>query len=142
MNSQLKINKQKEKFTYEIEGNWDELEVAKLISILEKMDSPYVVQYRNFQYIAPVREGGLFKKKTIKTPGKLTFESDPVKCTLQEFMQQHKDGHLESEEALSVVAQVWIGLNSIRNISKSVQAISLHPSFISIVTIPGTKTPE
>ena len=84
----------------------------------------------------------MFKKKTIKTPGKLTFESDPVKCTLKEFIDQHKDGRLESEEALSVIAQIWIGLNSIRNISKSVQVISLHPEFVSITTLPGTKTPE
>ena len=55
MNNRLKINKQKEKFVYEIEGNWDEIEVAKLISVIEKMDSPYVVQYRNFVYQAPVR---------------------------------------------------------------------------------------
>lgn len=52
--------------TYMMNGNWDELNIAKMLSVVERVDSPYLIQYKNWKYQAPQYEyQGVFRKKKI-----------------------------------------------------------------------------
>ncbi|ELP93388.1 myosin light chain kinase, putative [Entamoeba invadens IP1] len=136
------ITKQKDRNLYSMEGYWDSMDIAKIFSTLEHIDCPYLFPYRNWKYTPPeVDFQGIFKRKVIKGPGVLTFESDVVTYTLQDFLDEQPNHTLNGDKAMSVISQVWIALNSIRNLSPFVRVLSLHPSNVVLTVLPGSNPP-
>ncbi|EDR25320.1 myosin light chain kinase, putative [Entamoeba dispar SAW760] len=139
------IKKRLSKTTYKIQGYWDELEMAKVISVLETVDSPFLINYRNFVYSLdsePSSQDKIpFLKKKVMRKGELTFESDPMPYTLMDLINDEKNKKLSVDKAMTIIAQIWLALNSLRNISNYIHVFSLHPSNIILTVIPESNPP-
>ncbi|EKE36990.1 protein kinase domain containing protein [Entamoeba nuttalli P19] len=133
----LEVKYERDRLLYTVYGYWDPIEIAKIISVVERINSPYLLQYRNWRYQQPdYVDTNFFSRKQPK--GILTFESDLIPFTLEQFLQNEPNHTLNGDKAMSVISQVWMALNSIRNFSDYIKVYSLHPSNIAMSVIPGT----
>ncbi|EDR25295.1 myosin light chain kinase, putative [Entamoeba dispar SAW760] len=139
--SPLLVKYERDRLLYTVYGLWDPVEIAKIISILERINSPYLLQYRNWRYQQPEYDDKKLFSKKLKSRGILTFESDLIPCTLDQFLQSEPNSILNGDKAMSIISQVWMALNSIRNVSDYIKVYSLHPSNIVISIIPGSNPP-
>ncbi|GAB1221847.1 hypothetical protein ENUP19_0085G0066 [Entamoeba nuttalli] len=134
----LEVKYERDRLLYTVYGYWDPIEIAKIISVVERINSPYLLQYRNWRYQQPDYVDTNFFSRKQKPKGILTFESDLIPFTLEQFLQNEPNHTLNGDKAMSVISQVWMALNSIRNFSDYIKVYSLHPSNIAMSVIPGT----
>ncbi|KAL7721758.1 myosin light chain kinase [Entamoeba marina] len=141
--NQINMFTDKEKTSYQLTGHWDEVKIGKVMSVLKKVDSPYLLQYRNMKYTPPETEmtGYVMKKRVIKKPGELSFESDSFCMTLQDYLEMQPDKTLNGDKAMSIISQVWMGMNALRSYSPTLQIFCLDPSHIVLVPLPESDPP-
>ena len=95
MTHTIQKQRKKDKILYKIEGEWDELEITKIISKLDLIDSEYIVKYKNITYLSPEKGTALFFFSYTQKPGCLSFESDHFDFTLEEFVQMQNGQQLK-----------------------------------------------
>ena len=142
MSSLEPIRRENDRFIYQIEGNWDELEVAKIVSRIDILDNQFLIKYTNFQYKPPVKgKRFLFLPYTIEK-GVLTFESDPFDFTLKEYIEMQEKKQLDPTMIDIIISQVLVVCNKMRESPEGIQVISLHPSNIAMKQIPYSDPPQ
>ena len=126
------LSSQRENKEEKVSGKWKSDRIEKLQRFVPKVESPFIIPCSieatktetesHFRLFYSTHENFTTEVKLI---------SEKVKMTLTDFINQ-ENGQLKEDEVNMILSQIWVGMNHLRNIAKSIKAHCLHPSNISI----------
>ena len=114
--------------TLMIDGKWCIKYIDNVESKLGTIHSPYVLHYQVFPYY----------DKKMKKYEQVSLVSPTVKTTLNDYILKHCGENeplslkMDGIELGIILEQIWLGMNHLRNIAKSIKAHCLHPANIHI----------